>query len=372
MLPRYLLHMPEGVQHSDWLAPRESEGPFFWPAAADRAPGGREMTAETGFEAPAWLRNRHAQTLFTSSPLCRVPAPRWRREVVELPDGDIVAADWLDGERSATENAPTLVLLHGLEGSSDATYARMMAPQAAARGWRLVVLHARDCGGLANRLPRRYHAGETGDLRWFARRLAERHPCAALIAAGYSLGGNVLLKYLGEEGTASPFRAAAAVCVPFDLQDSADALNAGAARFYRWYLLRKMKAAMKRKFPQADAPFDWQAAVRARDFATFDDLVTAPLHGFTGKDHYYNECSSGRYLGGIRTPTLIVNARDDPFMTPSSLPDPAGLPDSIRPEFTGEGGHIGFVTGPSPLRPVYWVPWRLATFFERTLAARPD
>jgi predicted alpha/beta-fold hydrolase len=324
------------------------------------------------FAPPAWLRNRHVQTLFTSSPLCRLPAPAWRREIVELPDGDFVEAAWLDETPPRGDDAVTLVLLHGLEGSSDATYARMMAIVAAERGWRLVVLHFRDCGEYPNRLPRRYHAGETGDVRFFLARLSERYPDSPLVAAGYSLGGNILLKYLGEEGESSAFRAAAAVSVPFDLQDSADALNAGVARFYRWYLLRKMKAAMKRKFTPENAPFDWPPAMAAGDFATFDDLVTAPLHGFSGKDHYYTACSCGRYLHGIRTPTLILNARDDPFMTPAAIPPKTALPDCVRLEITERGGHIGFVGGRSPWRPDYWMPGRLFGFFDRVLGETAD
>ncbi len=327
------------------------------------------MDKPAPFQPPRWLKNRHAQTLFTSSPLCRPPAPRWRHETVELPDGDFVEAHWLDP--AVVRPATTLVLLHGLEGSSEATYARMMGPTAVARGWRLVVLHARDCGERRNRLPRRYHAGETGDLRYFMGRLAAEQPDARFLAAGYSLGGNVLLKYLGEEGADSPFTAAAAVSVPFQLRDSAEALNRGFSRFYRWYLLRRMKAAMKRKFTSDTAPFDWQAALRARDFVAFDDIVTAPLHGFRGAAHYYEECSSGRYLEGIRTPTLILNARDDPFMSAAAIPDAGSLPGSIRLEITDAGGHIGFVNGPAPWRPSYWMPARLLAWFDRALAA-PD
>jgi len=330
-----------------------------------RRPTRMRMDTPTPFQPPSWLTNRHAQTLYTSSPLCRVPVPRWRREVVELPDGDFVEAHWHGPEDAGI----TLVLLHGLEGSSDATYARMMAAAAAARGWRLVVLHARDCGERRNRLPRRYHAGETGDLRHFMGRLAAERPGARFITAGYSLGGNVLLKYLGEEGNGSPFTAAAAVSVPFDLHDSAESLNRGFSRFYRWYLLRRMKAAMGRKFTPETAPFDWQAAIRARDFVTFDDVVTAPLHGFRDAAHYYGECSSGRYLGAIRTPTLVLNARDDPFMSPAVIPEPARLPDTVRLEITPAGGHIGFVTGPAPWRPSYWMPERLVAWFDRAVAA---
>lgn len=295
----------------------------------------------------------------------------WRREVVELPDGDFLEADWMVDQGLAAE-APILVMLHGLEGSSDATYARMAAKQAQARGWRAVVLHFRDCGGTPNRLPRRYHAGDTADPHYFISGLRERYPMAPLLAAGYSLGGNVLLKYVGEQASASMLAAVAAVSVPFDLQNAADALNSGASRFYRWYLLRKMKAAMRRKFTRADAPFDWSAASRARDFAEFDDLVTAPLHGFRDKDDYYGRSSCGRYLHRIETPTLILNARDDPFMTPQALPATERLPPAVHMEITEQGGHIGFVCGDLPWRPSYWLPHRLMRFFDRQLALQHE
>lgn len=329
------------------------------------------MDEAAPFEAPWWLSNRHAQTLFTSSPLCRPPAIPWRPEIVELPDGDFLEADWLDRRdgKELAPDSPIVLVLHGLEGSSEATYARMLAEEAVARGWRTVVLHFRDCGERRNRLPRRYHAGDTSDPRFFIDRLRTRFPDAPLLAAGYSLGGNVLLKLLGESEADPGLCAAAAVSVPFDLQNSADALNLGPSRFYRWFLLRKMKAAMRRKFGPESAPFDWDAAVQARDFPRFDDLVTAPLHGFRGKDHYYAESSCGRYVRNIRIPTLIVNAIDDPFMTADAFPSPAEMPPAVELLLTPQGGHIGFVGGRWPWRPSYWLPERVARFLEQKLGA---
>ncbi len=323
------------------------------------------------FEAPWWLGNRHAQTLYTSSPFCRPPSIPWRTEVVDLPDGDFLEADWLDraGETVLPHDSPIVLILHGLEGSSEASYARMLAREAAQRGWRTVVLHFRDCGRRQNRLPRRYHAGDTADPRFFISGLHARFPGAPLVAAGFSLGGNVLLKLLGEDAAGAGIRAAVAVSVPFDLQNSADALELGPSRFYRWYLLRKMKAAMRRKFRPEDAPFDWEAALRARDFPRFDDLVTAPLHGFQGKDHYYAESSCGRYLRLIGVPTLIVNAMDDPFMTTAAFPASDELPDNVQLLVTRRGGHIGFVAGRWPWRPRYWLPGQIARFLEQKLSA---
>lgn len=325
-----------------------------------------DVITRSAFEAPWWLRGRHVQTLFPSSPLGRIPRPAFEREVLELPDGDHLALDWLR-PKAAVADAPLLLLLHGLEGSSDSTYARQLTAAAAGRGWNAVVMHFRDCGGVQNRLQRRYHAGDTEDLRTVLAAVGSRDAGIApqrIFVAGYSLGGNVLLKYLGETGDAAAIDAAAAISVPFDLQNSADTLNRGRSRFYRWWLLRNMRAAVVRKFTPDSAPFDWAAAMRARDFETFDDIVTAPLHGFGGKDEYYGTASCGQYLHGIRRPTLILNSLDDPFMSPEALPAPETLSRHVTLELSERGGHVGFVGGAVPWRPHYWLPQRIMSFLE--------
>ena len=164
------------------------------------------------------------------------------------------------------------------------------------------MLHFRDCGDYRNRLPRRYHAGETSDIRFFVESLRTAGHTGPMMAAGFSLGGNVLLKYLGENGVSTPLQAAAAISVPLSLHDSANALSRGFSKVYQYYLLKRMKSAIGRKFDQYTAAFDWQRAMNARSFADFDDAVTAPLHGFSGKDDYYDRCSSIDFLAGIRRP----------------------------------------------------------------------
>lgn len=316
------------------------------------------------FQAPRWLRNRHAQTMFTSLPWAFRWRPRLKRETLDLPDGDVTAIDWVEAPENIPDSAPLLVILHGLESSSASPYARMLMQAASARGWRSCVLHFRDCGDYRNRLPRRYHAGETNDLRHFLRYLVRRGETAPIFAAGYSLGGNVLLKYLGESRDDTPLAAAAAVCVPLDLHQCAEALNIGFSKIYQRYLLRNMKRSMVRKFDRHTAAFDWERAMRAQTFAEFDDAVTAPLHGFTGMQDYYDRCSSVHYLKSISVPTLIVNARDDPFMSPAVLPSSDRLSESVCLEIAETGGHVGFVEGGSPWRPTYYLPPRLIGFFQ--------
>jgi len=314
------------------------------------------------FSPAAWLTNRHAQTIYPTLPWATGKRPLLRRESLELPDGDTTAVDWMITASKPPASVPLLVILHGLEGSAESSYARLLMPAAAERGWLSCVLNSRDCGDHRNRLPRRYHAGETNDIRHFLQTLRSRGYDGPVVAVGFSLGGNVLLKHLGESGNETPLRAAAAVSVPLDLHVSSEALNTGFSKLYQRYLLRNMKNSVTRKFNQHTAAFDWSNAMNARNFAEFDDAVTAPLHGFAGKNDYYDRCSSGRFLKDIRKPTLIINSLDDPFMTPGGIPEPDKLSSSVLLELSDSGGHVGFVDGGTPWRPSYYLPQRMLEF----------
>jgi predicted alpha/beta-fold hydrolase len=317
---------------------------------------------DSQFRPAGWLRNRHAQTIYPSLPWAGAPWPELRREDLELPDGDLTVVDWLTESGDTEPDSPTLIVLHGLEGSAESSYARMLLQTAAERGWRAAVLHFRDCGDYRNRLPRRYHAGETNDIRFFLERLRTEGHEGPMMAAGYSLGGNVLLKYLGENGVSTPLDAAAAVSVPLNLHESATALSQGFSKIYQRHLLKRMKSAVSRKFDQYTAAFDWKRAMDASTFADFDDAVTAPLHGFSGKDEYYDRCSSITYLKNIQRPTLIINSLDDPFMTPDVIPVEDQLSDCITLEISDHGGHVGFIDGGLPWRPKYYLPTRITEF----------
>lgn len=323
----------------------------------------------SSFKPAWWLRNRHAQTVYPAFPWSGAPKIKLRSETLELPDGDLTVVDWMDSGPGPDSGAPILIILHGLEGSADSPYARMLLKAASDHGWRAAVLHFRDCGDYRNRLPRRYHAGETNDIRFFLESLRASGHEGSMVAAGYSLGGNVLLKYLGENGVSTPLDAAAAVSVPLNLHDSALALSSGFSKVYQYHLIKRMKKAVRRKFNQYTAAFDWHRTMAARSFAEFDDAVTAPLHGFSGKDEYYDRCSSIKFLNGICRPTLIINSLDDPFMTPDAVPAQESLSESVQIELSQAGGHVGFINGGVPWSPEYYLPGRIIEFLDGCIRA---
>jgi predicted alpha/beta-fold hydrolase len=322
---------------------------------------------QSDFKPAQWLRHRHLQTIFPSLPWAWRKRSAMRREVLDLPDGDATAVDWLSDADDLPKSAPLLVILHGLEGSAESSYARMLMQAALELEWRPCVLHSRDCGDYRNRLPRRYHAGETSDIRHFLKRQQDNGQIGPMFAVGYSLGGNILLKYLGEAGTNSRLHAAGAVCVPLNLYKCSEALNTGFSKFYQHYLLNNMKESVSQKFDKHTAAFDWNRAMKATTFAEFDDAVTAPLHGFEGMDDYYGRCSSAQFLKDIVRPTLIINALDDPFMTPDVIPSSDQLSEHVSLEIAESGGHVGFVDGGTPWRPTYYLPRRLLGFLEENL-----
>jgi predicted alpha/beta-fold hydrolase len=265
------------------------------------------------------------------------------------------------------------LILHGLEGSSSSHYVRGLLRHASARRWRAVVLNFRSCSGELNRRPRFYHSGDTGDLDEVVSRLVAREPELRLGAVGVSMGGNVLLKWLGEGGMNVPKQlvAAAVISVPFDLTASARVLARGFRRaVYTENFMRTMRRKVVAKARQFPGFVDVEAARRARTFGEYDRVVTAPLHGFADEHDYWTRASSGPYLGRVRRPTLLINALDDPFVPPESLPDPATLPDDVTAEFVPHGGHVGFVEGP-PWRTESWAERRAVAFLAQALDA-PD
>ncbi|MEO0578532.1 MAG: hydrolase [Pseudomonadota bacterium] len=322
------------------------------------------------FRPEAWVANRHLQTVFPSTGLNRVPQIAYEREALELPDGDFIDIDWVG--RTGDPRQTQLIVLPGLEGNSDSAYSKTIAAGASTAGWAVAVMHYRGCSGRPNRLPRRYHAGDTEDVAFLAARLREEQPEATILAVGYSLGGNVLLKYLGERGDDAVIDAAVAVCVPFDLHDSAIALSSGPAQFYQNWLIRRMRRSLHTKYRPDFAPFDWERAMAATTFYEFDDMVTAPLHGFRGVDDYYKQSSCGQYLGGIRHQTLLISALDDPFMTGAAFPEVSTLPPNVRAAFSEHGGHVGFVTGRGWRQPDYWLHARTMGYFVQELGVESN
>jgi predicted alpha/beta-fold hydrolase len=268
-------------------------------------------------------------------------------------------------------SAPLVIVLHGLEGSSRASYVRGLAATARAAGLSSCALNFRGCSGTLNRLPRFYHSGETGDLAALVERLAAEEPGRSIGLVGFSLGGNVVAKYLGERGDSVPrqVRAAAVISVPFDLAGCARALDGPSiqARIYRGLFIRSLRAkavAKARKFPQA---VDAARAARARTFAEIDDWFTAPLHGFAGAEDYWRRCSSGPLLGGVRRPLLALSAYDDPFVPGATLPvETARGNPLVTLEITPRGGHLAFVSGP-PWAPERWAERAAVAFLREQL-----
>ncbi|MEE4380109.1 MAG: hydrolase [Candidatus Competibacteraceae bacterium] len=321
------------------------------------------MIRHIDFRPAWWLPGPHCQTIWPS--LFRFkPRPPRRRERLELPDGDFLDLDWTLGK-----NGPIVLVLHGLEGSSDSGYARGLLATVAARGWRGVVMHFRGCSGESNRLSRSYNAGDTADIAYVVDWLRQREPETPLACVGYSLGGNALLKWLGETATTAP-QVAVAVSVPFLLDGAARRLKKGVSRLYQQHLLRQLRANYRRKQRAGiPIPMPLREMAELRDFYAFDDRVTAPLHGYQGVEDYYARASCRRYLSEIRTPTLIVQSADDPFMLPSVLPSSDELAESVTLELSRTGGHVGFVTGAWPWRACYWLEQRIPTFLENYLVS---
>ena len=313
------------------------------------------------FQPAWWCRGPHAQTLWARLAR-RAPEIRFRRERLELPDGDFIDLDW-----SENGSGPIVIVLHGLEGSSDSPYARGIMHAIEQRGWRGVVMHFRGCSGEPNRLARSYHSGETGDLSYFVNTLRRREPQAPLATIGFSLGGNVLLKWLGKASGATPLRAAVAVSVPYVLHSAADRLNHGFSRLYQWQLLRSLRNNVAAKRDRIKLPIKSQDLSTLKNFRDFDEHVTAPLHGFDGADHYYNVSSSRQYLRQITVPTLLLHARDDPFMTDQVIPTHNELSESVILEVSARGGHVGFVAGDWPWRARYWLEERIPVYLEQYL-----
>ncbi|MEO0972577.1 MAG: hydrolase [Pseudomonadota bacterium] len=329
------------------------------------SPPSRDPSAP--FVAPRWLRNPHQQTLLANKPLRWPPAPPTVEGTLTLPDGDIVRVV-RNKASNAAQHSPIVVVLHGLAGGYESAYARDLFSEFARSGLEGHLLHFRGCGGLLNRLPRGYHAGDTGDLAHYIKTLRSASPERPVYAVGYSLGANVLLKHLGTTGLESGLDAAVAVSVPFRLEDACESISHGFARLYHRVLLARLKQLMRDKFSRdrAAAPFDLAALYRIRDLRTFDDRVTAPMHGFRNVEHYYRVSSCRQYLGGIRTPTLILHAADDPFQSHAGIPPPRELASTVQLALSPHGGHVGFLQ--SSRSGWGWESWlapRIGAFLRR-------
>jgi len=310
-----------------------------------------------GYRAPAWLPGGHLQTIYPATCI-KKPAVAFRRERWDTPCGqDFIDVDLVDG----MPGAPCVMLFHGLEGSSNSHYSRALMAALKARGWHGAIPHFRGCSGEANLAPRFYHSGDAEELDWIIRRLRPRYP-GPFYVAGVSLGGNALLRWLGEEQHgAGIVDAAVAISAPLDLAAGGAALSRGMNRIYTRMFLETLKPKALAKLERFPGLFDRSKLLAATDLYSFDNVVTAPLHGYRDTDDYWHRASAKHVLNDITVPTLVLNARNDPFLPGRHLPTVASF--AVTLEYPDTGGHVGFPTGPFPGR-IDWLPQRILGFFD--------
>lgn len=321
------------------------------------------------YQSPWWLlrgnAGAHTQTvypaLFTRVPVIAYHRERWDTTPYGKPDGDFIDVDRVAGDAQK----PMLVVFHGLEGSSQSPYARALVHEARTRGWRALVPHFRGCSGELNRLPRAYHSGDAAEIDWILRRVKAESPTAALYVAGISLGGNATLKWLGEQNSAAGavVEAVAAISAPLDLTAAGNALDQGFSKFYTWNFLKTMKASAQQKLAIHPGIFDGDKLRAVNSMRAFDNLVTAPLHGYRDTDDYWTRASSKPGLPEVRVPTLILNAKNDPFLPAQALPRSDEVSAAVKLHFPETGGHVGFMSAPFPGHG-HWMPRRVFHFFD--------
>ncbi len=319
----------------------------------------------TAYRAPKWLPGGHAQTLYPL--LIKPEPPPYWRERWETPDDDYIDLDWNTAPSllASEKIAPLVVLFHGLEGSSNSHYAINLMQAFLGISWDATLVHFRGCSGQINRLPRAYHSGDSDEIDWILRRLRQLFPKRPLYAVGVSLGGNALLKWLGERESdvRNLIHAAAAISAPLDLSVSGHHLAHGFNRIYTRHFLRTLKQNAAAKLEAFPGLFDEQRMRAARNLYQFDDVVTAPLHGYSSADDYWRRASSKSWLAAIRLPTLLLNAQNDPFLPANALPTNNQLSSHVTAEFPRQGGHVGFVSGSLPGH-LDWLPQRILHFFQ--------
>jgi predicted alpha/beta-fold hydrolase len=316
------------------------------------------------YRAPWWLPGGDLQTIYPAIGI-RKPDVAFRRERWDTPCGqDFIDVDFVDGEeaRPGTDAPrPFLLLFHGLEGSSNSHYARGLMAAVSARGWHGAIPHFRGCSGEANLAPRFYHSGDAEELDWIIRRLRQRHT-GPFYVAGVSLGGNALLRWLGEQQHGAEIvDAAVGVSAPLDLAAGGAALSKGFNRLYTRMFLETLKPKALAKLERFPGLFDRHALLAASNLYSFDNVVTAPLHGYRDTDDYWHRASARHVLEDITVPTLVLNARNDPFLPGRHLPQTAAP--AVTLEYPATGGHVGFATGPFPGHNG-WLPRRILRFFD--------
>ncbi len=314
------------------------------------------------YVAPYWCPGGHLQTVVPAR-LIPQPSVNYRRERVELPDGDFLLWDWVMPSPTSRK-APVLVHLHGLEGSSNSHYAKALMAACVDRGWRGVVCHFRGCGGELNRLARAYYAGDTAGNDWILKTIHARYPEAPLYFVGVSLGANNVAKYLGDMGSKASFvTAAAAIGAPVDLVAASERISKGVNIFYADMFLATLKPKVIEKAKRFPDAIDIRAIEACRTMYDFDNIYTAPLHGFRSAMEYWQKCSCKPVLHDVKVPLLLLNAKNDPFLPAWTLPTEDEMSSYVTGEFPEEGGHIGFPQGQIPGN-ISYLPQRIMRFFD--------
>jgi predicted alpha/beta-fold hydrolase len=321
------------------------------------------------FKPAWWMVNRHIQTIMPRffRPL---HTTHYQLEQLDTPDGDFVELAW---SLPKNDTAPLAIILHGLEGNINSFYAKGMMKALKKKGFSVVLMHFRNCSVAPNKLPRAYHSGETGDLDFFIKYLKQQHPNRSLVAVGFSLGGNVLAKYVGEQAQQCQLKAAAVVSAPYSLSASCQVIRKSLAKIYQKYLLDRMKKSMCRKLPLINQQIDLTAKqlMKIDDFWQFDNQLTAPLHGFKNAEDYYQQASAKPYLKHITTPTLIIHAKDDPMLSIKAVPDRQDVSEHVTLRISEKGGHVGFISGNNPFKPIYWLEQVIPDYFTHIIKKEP-
>ena len=323
------------------------------------------MLTKSTFSPAWWLKNGHIQTMAAKF-LRRHHTIETINQTLELPDGDFVDVAWTEQVDSNCDR-PIVVVLHGLEGSKNSHYATGMLSAIKANGWVGVLMHFRGCSGRPNRMAKSYHSGQTCDVDFFSRYLASDYPKAKKAIVGFSLGGNVLTRYLSEQKEPI-YQAASVICAPLDLASCAKRINRGFSRVYQKYLVDMLKQSTLKKINlDLIQSIDEDSLLNIRSIRDFDERVTAPVNGFADADDYYQQSSGRDVLNKVTTPCLVMHSSDDPFLCHTNTVAVNDLPKHITFEVSSHGGHVAFITGNNPFKPEFWLEARVPEFFARHL-----
>lgn len=323
------------------------------------------MFSKSSFSPAWWLKNPHLQTVAAKF-IRRNYILKTTDETLELPDGDFIDLAWTE-QVSPSCSRPIVAVLHGLEGSKNSHYAKGMLSAIKAKGWVGVLMHFRGCSGRPNRMAKSYHSGQTCDVDYFSQYLASHYPKAPKAILGFSLGGNVLAKYLAEQKQ-NIYQAACVICAPLDLSSCCDRINQGFSRVYQKYLVDMLRASTIEKIDaKLLTDIDVNKLNKIRTIRDFDQMVTAPINGFIDANDYYQKASGREVLAQITTPCLIIHATDDPFLCNENITAISSLPKQITFEVSDYGGHVGFIAGKNPFKPKFWLEQRIPEFFKRYL-----